>query len=190
MKKYGIDIDGVLLNFVSTFKAWLTERLNIDFRDKTISDYYWYKCIDGLSKETFWKEFNVFGREFRGYSKLDFMHGAEVGMRALLDSGNDIWIITHRPEYCINDTMEYLWRAFKIPENKIVFSKGTKSWDANQLGIDVFLDDALHHVFDIAENTDARTYLMDHPYNADFEHPEVTRVYSWNDFLLCEGIYG
>jgi uncharacterized HAD superfamily protein len=193
MKKYGIDLDGVVFDFVSAFMAFINKKENKSLAYSDITDYYWHNCIDWLDKDMWNKHFNVFGHS-GGYARLPFYDGAKEGLTTLVDDPDtEVHIITQRPDYSELDTLWAVGLNFNISKHNITLSKacslgGSKAWDVIGLGVDVFLDDANHNVFDVAENTDAKVYLMDQPYNQGWTHPKITRVKDWNEFLKLEGI--
>ena len=187
VKKYGVDIDGVLMNFVSSFIEWFESRYDKTIAYEDITDYYWYECVPWITEKMFWDEFHKFGQEYKGYKNLELYKDAATGFKTLMQYG-DVWIITFRPDYSREDTVRIINEIFDFPADRIIFSKGTKSVEINELGLDVFIDDAEHNVYDVATNTEAKAYIMDQPYNRDFKHDRVVRVKDWEGFLRSEKI--
>lgn len=187
-KIYGIDLDGVCFDFVNVFSRWLKIRLNIDYSDSEIGDYYWYKTIDCLSKEDFEKEFNNFSLH-NMYELLEPMPDSIKAIQYLIKNAKDIWFITGRPHSTFEQTTKALKQHFDVESDRVIFSSGSdyKSNVVNRLGIDVFIDDGPHYVDSLVENTNAKVYLMcNYPYSKKTKSKEAIRISSWNEFLEKE----
>ena len=187
-KVYGIDLDGVCVDFVLIFSAWLKAALGLSYNDSAITDYHWHKCDLGISKEDFWREFDRFGKDFAMYEALSPMQDSKAGIDYLLNNAKDVWFITGRPHYAYEQTVNSLQREFGVSSDHIIFSSGGdyKSNVVNRLGIDVFIDDAPHYVKSLNENTSAKVYLMDATYNKNVDAPGITRVSGWKEFISKE----
>ena len=63
----------------------------------------------------------------------------------------------------------------------ILFSIGHKV-EANSIqsiSMDIFIDDSFTNCKSIAENSNAKVYIMTSRVNGNFNHEKITRVYSW-----------
>jgi len=187
-KIYGIDLDGVSVDFISDFSHFLKEYLDISYEDSEIIDYYWYKCDLGISENEFWDAFHVYGRKRKGYRKLNPLPGAIPGIKSLMTEAKDVWFITGRPHYAYEQTVKSLMEHFHIPSDHIIFSSGTdyKSNVVNRLGIDVFFDDAPHYAQSLVDNTPAKVYLMNTTYNQKVSDERIIRVNGWENFIKLE----
>jgi uncharacterized protein len=187
-KVYGIDLDGVSVDFITDFSKFLKEYLNVSYEDSEITDYHWYKCDLGISQDEFWSAFNVYGMRKKRYEHLLPLPYANDGIRMLLENAKDVWFITGRPHYAYEQTTKSLRRCFDIPSDRIIFSSGEdyKSNVVNRLGIDVFFDDAPHYSESIAKHTNAQVYLMNTTYNQEVSDPNIIRVDGWKDFIAKE----
>lgn len=186
-KRYGVDLDGVCFDFVSPFSGWLKQKLSIDYHDHEIVDYHWYNCIPGLSEKDFWNEFHKWGQS-GNYKTLELLPGAKDGVRWLLENAGDVYFITARPEYALDQTLECLSEHFEFDKNKLIFANGCngKVKEVNELGVDIMIEDAPHNAKEIVEKTAADIYLMDTSYNRDVKHDRIVRVKHWNEILTRE----
>ena len=186
-KVYGIDIDGVSVNFIEAFSKFLKRYLSVEYDDSQITDYYWHKCVPQVSEHMFWSAFNEFGRR-DGYKELPALPGAAEGIKYLLENAKDVWFITGRPHDAYEQTTHSLRSKFDVASDRLILSSGPdyKSNVVNRLGIDVFFDDAPHYAESIANNTNAKVYLMDSTYNKGVSDPKITRVRSWGEFIESE----
>lgn len=189
-RKFGIDLDGVCFDFVGAFSKWLKDRLNLSYDDNQITEYHWYNCVPGLTRDDFFREFHNFGHAGM-YGNLDLIPGCVVGIHKMLARGK-LWFVTARPDYAKNDTIEAVKRAFGLDERQIVFSGGKdyKATEVNHLDIDTFVEDGPQYALSIAKNTNAKVYLIDKPYNQNVEHSKIIRVKNWDEILDREGFDG
>ena len=187
-KIYGIDIDGVCVDFVGAFSRFLKNNLNVWYEDDDIKDYHWYNCDLGITKEDFDREFDNFGLNKEEYRLLSPILGARNAIQFLVRNAKDVWFITGRPHYAYEQTVDSLLNLFNIESDRIIFSSGKdyKSNVVNRLGVDVFIDDAPHYALSLANNTKAKVYLMDATYNKELNHSRITRVDSWREFVTKE----
>jgi 5'(3')-deoxyribonucleotidase len=107
--------------------------------------------------------------------------GAIEGVKKL-SLVSEIYIVTGRPLESLSDTMISLSRHFPDGIIKQHHFVKEKSQIVNKYKIDCVIDDGPHIAKDIIENTSARMFLMDKPYNALVNYPAI-RVKSWEDFL-------
>ena len=178
---YGVDLDGVVFNFVTPFSAYLKRNLNINYDDKDIVDYHWYNCIPGLEKAKFYKMFYDFCAN-GDFQDLKPLPGAKVAVDTLLDCGQ-VYFITSRPEITRFDSLVSLKRYFKIKDDQLIIAEKSKVDDVIRLRVTHFIDDAPRNVEEVATHTGANVYLMDQPYNKEVKHPGVIRISSWLEML-------
>lgn len=184
--KFGLDIDGVLVDFARPFNSWLEKSLGVKC-PAHITDYSWYKCVPGLTFEGFWTEFDRFGQS-GAYRDMPLIDGAKSAVRKIAEH-YDVWFITSRPDYATQDTYDAIHRDFGFEPSKVIMARsGKKSNEINKLGIKFFVEDAPHHAEDIAENTNCKLYLMDTHYNREVKHPRATRVSDWDEILWLRGL--
>lgn len=187
---YGVDLDGVSLQFIPDFSAFLKQKLNIDYSDDQIKNYYWHKCDLGITESDFWNLFHMYGQQLHRYRPLEPMPGAVEGIKYLMQNAKDVWFITGRPHYAYEQTVDSLEEKFGITSDHIIFSSGKdyKSNVVRRLRIDAFIDDAPHYAEAIASKTRAKCYLYDATYNQEVEEipGKLIRVSGWEDFINKE----
>lgn len=191
MKKvYGVDLDGVTFRFKQGLGLYIEDVLGIPYKEEEITSYYWYECVDGLSKEDFNRCFHEFG-EGGGYRDLDPLPGAIEGIKKILKNGHAVRFITSRPKYAYRDTLECLVEHGLDTNTHLHFAEGDKSIYIKRYNVDVFIDDSPFTVPEIVSNTRAQIYCMDHLFNRDLDDNDgewFKRVHSWDEFLKAEGI--
>lgn len=191
MKKvYAIDLDGVLFDFKSGLGLYIEDKIGIPYKEDDIVNYYWHECIDELSKEDFFKCFHDFGMN-GGYRDLDALPGAIEGVKKLVKDGHRVRLITNRPAYSYKDTVESLVIHGLINDKttSLHFVEGSKSPHMRKFNVDVAIDDSPYIIPDIATNTRAQIYCMDHSFNRHLDDNNggwFKRVFSFNEFLEME----
>jgi len=190
-KTYGVDLDGVLCSFITSFVAWLNNNLNTDIKEEDIKSYYWYEDKNNkITKEEFFREFDRFGIEGHGYRNLELLPYAKKTLRRINDAGHKIHYITSRPAYALQDTIDY-FEEHKFPQREnLHFVEGPKSKFNKKLNVDVFIDDSPTILEDITTNTRATIYCMDYLYNRHLNDSlgYYTRVSGLDEFLMKEGL--
>jgi len=183
---YGIDLDGVSFKFCQAFCKWLYHRTGVYCNANNLTDYYWYKCVPGLTEEVFWKEFHEFGRA-AGYRNLDLIPETISSLRSLEAAGHKLVYITHRPIYSFFDTIEAL-KEHDFPQREsLVYVKDSKVEWVNELGVDVYIDDSPNVLPELCGKTKTKVYCRDYAYNRHLDL-DFTRVSSWSEFLELEGV--
>ena len=188
-KVYGFDIDGCLTDFLNAFRMWLNDALPVFLDEHEITSYYWYETTD-ISKEDFFTEFDKFGIEGHGYRHLKLLDGAKECLQRIHDAGHEIHYITNRPQYALQDTIDY-FKEHEFPQSEnLHFACGSKSPLIRELNIDVFIEDSPSTLEDITINTRATIYCRDYQYNRHLDDSLNwwVRVGSLNEFMEIEGI--
>lgn len=192
-KVYGIDLDGVCFDFLNAFRCWLNDALHIDIKEHEVTDYYWYKSSKDINEKQFWKEFDKFGIGGHGYRHLKLLEGAVEGLSAIDAAGHDIFYITNRPPYAIEDTKISIAKAGFPQQHNLHFAKGDKAPLIKKFNIDVFIDDSPTTVARLAANTRAQIYCRNYKFNEHLDDNDgkwFRRVNNWSEFLIQEGIRG
>jgi len=189
-KTYGIDLDGVSFDFKGGLGRYIEDVLGIPYREEEITHYYWHECVEGLSEEEFNKLFHEFGRA-GGYRDLDPLPGAIEGIKRIIAEGNKVRFITNRPEYAYLDTVECLIQHGLDVGTYLHFADGSKVPYIKKYNVDVFIDDSPYTIPEIAADTRAQIYCMDHGFNRELDDNNgqwFTRVHNWSEFLEAEGL--
>ncbi|MEX1026697.1 MAG: hypothetical protein WD049_01630 [Candidatus Paceibacterota bacterium] len=101
----------------------------------------------------------------------------------------DIYLVTARPRQFRDPTRKWITRHLPQLVERVFFTCETpggasrpKSDVCKELGVSVFVDDALHHAEDLAPAVE-KVFLFDAPWNQKSENlpANVARVYSWGE---------
>jgi len=109
--------------------------------------------------------------------------GSLEGLAGLAELGS-IHIITTRPTSAVKDTLAWLnLMTDKIDLAGIHILSHHQPKSGVQPTPDVFIDDGMHNIQDIAENTDSWAIIYDQPWNQrpveNVNFPKVVRAYGW-----------
>jgi len=188
-KIYGFDIDGCHTDFVGPFSEAL-RRAGFEMPEREeITSYYWHECVDGISKDEFWVEFNKFTEE-RGYENLPLLPEAKSVIDRVVAAGHELHFITNRPIDAYEQTIK-AFESYGFPTENLHFAEGAKSPMINELDIDVFVEDSPSTILDIMKNTCADVYCMDQPYNRHIDEYNLVglvRIGNWKEFMGREGL--
>jgi len=183
IKRWGIDIDGVMYHWDKTARYMLREILpNSPYskdgplgREATT----WTYIKDNIAPEHWswlWNEGVQLGLFRHGH----MFPGTIQAIRKLAERG-DVIAITTRPKQAVPDTLA--WLAYqKLPIAGIHILTREEPKSSVLPHCDVYLDDKPENCDDLAENTAGKVFLMTRPNNlwSTFN----PRVYGWSDFLL------
>jgi uncharacterized HAD superfamily protein len=187
----GLDIDGVLADFLPPFLKLLENRAGkgpIDplsivdpsfvthpFLTREIID----SCMVDVSYDpAFWD----------GLAPLP----TAGQWQALEDLSREerLVFVTHRYErdsYSIHNTTCTWLRRHGIRNPTVYFTQNHKSELVRDLKLQVFVDDRHENCLDIAENTEAFVMMPDRCYNNSFQHPKVKRIQDLEDLFTYLG---
>jgi uncharacterized HAD superfamily protein len=183
----GLDIDGVLADFVTPFlqllerragggpidpasitdpnfqrHPFLTQEMIYDCMVETSYDPEFWRVLEPLPSRDQWNALDQMARE------------------------HEVVFITHRwvrDTYDINQvTCDWL-RRHGIGSPVVHFTQEKKSQLVNQLRIELFVDDRHENCEDVATQTDARVMMPHRPYNQAFDHPKVQRIHDLNELF-------
>ena len=196
------DVDGVLLEWEHHFTKWLQLR---SYFDKNGNRNYPYKLLDsnhndydmskrfGISKETISQEIREFNRSAWMGTQRPMLE-SQTWVKLLHAEGWTFVPITSQT----SDIPGQALRKKRLGElfGEHVFSNyhilGTGADKDSALA--EFHDTGLYWVEDKPKNALAglkyglKPILIDHPYNRDFNHPDIIRVNNWKQIheILCK----
>lgn len=165
----GIDIDGVIADFVEEFIKVIKERYDFDLKEKEIIYHDLYQVL-GITKSESLELINeTLNRD------LNIIKDADIYID-LLSMKNDIYILTARN---INLTSIEKWlKKHNIKYNDIVvFEEGGKNFCDKKL--DVIIDDNLKEAIGFIGKCE-KIIIFDHPWNQTLDiHNSFYRVSNW-----------
>jgi uncharacterized HAD superfamily protein len=182
----GLDIDGVLADFITPFLKLLELRTGTGSIDPaSITDPNFqqhpfltgeiiFECMEAASYDPdFW----------RAMSPL--LSSDQWQMLDRISNEHDVVFITHRwvrNTYDINQiTCDWLRRHGLTRRPVVHFTQEKKSALIRKLGIELFVDDRHENCEDVATETDAVVLMPLRPYNQAFSHPKVRRIHELDE---------
>lgn len=184
----GLDIDGVVADFLSPFLLRLEKRIgkgpipaealtSVDFTaHPALTEEAVEACADAVRRDPlFWEG-------------LDSLLSREQWRRleALSRSGQ-LSFITHRTgheSWDIHAVTTEWFRRHGITSPDVHMVENQKSAVVEKLGVVLFVDDNYDNCRDVAERTSARVLMPHHPYNRSFTHPGVTRIMNFDEVFV------
>ena len=187
----GLDIDGVLADFISPFLRVLAERTGngpIDLESVTdpnftnhplITTEILSECVADISCEpNFWQGL-VPLPSAEQWRTLDRLSHKEK-----------LVFITHRCEQKSYDIAEVTCDWLKkhgISKPVVYFTQSYKSALIDKLNVELFVDDRHENCRDVAENTEAVVLMPHRSYNQSFNHPRVQRIQGLHELFAYIG---
>ena len=170
--KIGVDIDGVISNFVKNFKIIVKEQYDIDLKENDIYVHDLYLVL-GISKS---EAYNLIIKCLS--QNLELIDGAKTGMIQLYKE-HEIFILTARPKELNGLTEKWLIKN-NIPYHKLLHLDEGNKHEAG-LNLDVIIEDNLVDVINLIDKT-KMVLLYDHPWNRTLDVKGlIKRVYSWDE---------
>ncbi len=185
-KILGVDFDGVLIECTEAMVEYHNTHYGTSFKTEDMVSFNWGE-VWGCGPEEAERRFNDFvTTEFHNEAKE--VAGARDALKRL-SRLYEVVIVTGRAESAREATVGWLMRNFLGFYREIHFTdylntdhskRRLKSDVVKEVGISVFVDDALPFAIDVTQ-TGVPVLLFDAPWNQG-EVPEgVTRVHSWAD---------
>lgn len=176
MKKVCLDIDGVVLNMSEGLKIYLRKQ-NIDFHPENVITYNFGGDI-GCSKSAV---YNVF-RNIDFYRNIPFIDGSVEAINRLKQK-----VIVQAYTTVVDVPEIYQLRSSLCKELGLVGMPyiGNKPVISD---IDAIFDDCLGvHKDWIRNNSSAKQYLIDAPYNQKIKENELSFTH-WNNVIRCKNL--
>lgn len=176
----GIDIDGVLADYVKGFVAFINKTLGTDYDYTQVKEYNVPKSL-GLSVNE-GKLLKDLYRRSGAKRTLPTMPGAAEFTKRLKSMGVNIILLTARPEDKYSsiyyDTLHWL-RENDIEFDLLLFDKSKGERLDKVLGderkLDFFVDDVLKNLEDVSKYTN-QLFLVNKPYNIGLPDLELKRI--------------
>lgn len=173
--KIGIDIDGVIADFVTSFRAIIKEKFDLEFGYEDIREHDLYKVLGIGEQEAVELIISTFDYN------LNTQPDAIESIRKL-SKDHEIVLITARPKEVEDITKKWL-KEKGIEYNKlIIVTEGNKHLTEKE-GFDVIIDDHLKEIIRWTQKVPL-VLVYNHPWNKSLNiKNNFERVYSWEDIL-------
>jgi hypothetical protein len=176
----GLDIDGVLADFISPFLQILSERLGdgpIDPVSITDPNFMNHPLIAAEIITECIAEVSSDPRFWEALAPLPSLE--QWGALDRLSRNDKLVFVTHRCQQSSYDisrvTCDWL-RKHGISNPLVYFTQTYKSELIDTLKVELFVDDRHENCRDVAENTQAVVLMPHRSYNQTFNHPRVQRI--------------
>ncbi len=186
-KVIGFDLDDILLNFNDTLRAYYNTVYKTHFEREHMISFHLDKLWGLPMEETAERVLQFYNHE----SHLNALpvEGSMEGIEKLAKN-HTLFLITAKPELLREKTEEWLTKYFPGMFAGVHFTnhfigdtgKRKKSEVCLELGIEVFVEDALHNAQDVAD-AGIPVLLFDTPWNQAEVLPPITRVFSWPEIV-------
>lgn len=183
-KRIGLDVDGVLYNFVHGVQYMWSQRYELPDREDIALDLSRYDL--GMPREDWdWAcskpQSDYLYRHAHLYSgAIEFVYDlAELG---------DVVLLTARPTSASKVTLQWVTYTFDHEDKPFPFSEVHILGDGrakSEIPCDVYIDDRLDNIFELWQNTKAKLILLDRPWNRDnlLDFPLPYRATSFEEVL-------
>jgi len=184
--KIGIDIDDVLAEFARGYLEKYKEKYGKEVKFEDIFSFDLWKPL-GISKQESIELADSY-YDSPEFDNIDLVEGAFEIIKKL-NKEHKLFFITSRPLKIKDKTNLFLNKYFSDINFELVFSndffgsqRKSKSEICRELGIGLLIEDNKSYSLDCAKKG-IKVFLFDKPWNKNFEHENVERVYSWNEIL-------
>lgn len=184
----GIDMDDVLMYFNEHMLRFLNKKYGTNHQRKDSFDF---------TLENVWKESSEIVQrkilEFymsAEHDQTESYPGAIEGVRALKAAGHDLHVITSKPDMLRGRTEAWLGQHFPGMFTEVHFmnhlhstnKKMSKAEACKNLGVEIFIDDAIHNAKNVA-TLGIPVLLLDAPWNQEKVDAPIVRVMSWEEIV-------
>jgi len=186
-KRYGFDLDDVILNFMESFRVFHNENYGTSHELEDYTDFHLENIIDNCTGEEMRNRIDIFYNSHE-HKNAEPIHGALEVLKKLSEK-YELIIITAKPEELREQTISWLDTHLPNIFSEVVFTnhfqgagqKRSKGDVCLELGIEAFVDDAIHNAENVA-SAGVPVLLLDAPWNRKFEETEyIKRVHNWEE---------
>lgn len=184
--KIGIDIDDVVVDFISPFLEYYNSRTGRNFLFEEVFSYHFEDFLGCTKEQAIQAVRDFYGTE--AFDQLKPLPGALEGIKILSENNNLVYI-TARHAKAKSKTP--LWLNNKLPEikSRVIYTgelergrKVTKAEVCLSERIELMLEDSRYHSLECAE-AGISTILFDKPWNQGIRHVNIVRVRGWEEAL-------
>lgn len=173
--KIGVDIDGVISDYVTSFRKLIKEEYGVDFGYDDIHQHDLWKVLGLPKKETLQLIIKTFDYD------LGFQIGALDGLKTLAEK-HEVVLVTARPPVVKQKTIDWI-KLHNISHSKLIFSKEGDKHCLYHENFDVIIDEHLEEISNWIGKT-AKILVFNHPWNKSMNiKNHFIRVYSWENIL-------
>ena len=183
----GIDIDDTISETFETLLPYaqkytienLKRKSEIDMNQDFL-DHFYIVYMNKWNKEEatdFWNKY--YGKILREVNIKKF---AAEAIYRLKQEGHKIYLITARwdmPNDNIQEITKQWLKENNVEYDELVINASDKLQLIKEKNIDIFIDDSFSNCKNVAENSDAKVYMMTSRVNSNFHDSKIERVYSW-----------
>ena len=179
--RLGVDVDGVILDSVPLYRTAFEKR-GYTTTDESIFPFNKAYGTDAKTTEEICKEVEQL-------TDIPLIPGAQILNKIvnLPHIESPIHFVSSRSLDSWDATYDALTRHFPLPFDFDLFCEVDKGWYCNEYELDFFVEDGPPHIRDIFWNSTTKIYILDKPYNQQFNFPEtfkVLRVKNWDEVLI------
>ena len=184
--KWGIDLDGCLVNFNEGFAQRLRTKgaLVPSFVTKWPDTWHWpHEYATSEQVQQAWNEVWASPTFWRDLEPLPEVDLAEMGqrLRTLVADGHELYFLTHRQGVRVHaQSVEWLKLHLGLKNPQVIIVPGSKAKVALELELDVVLDDMPQAMDAYSDATwrDAtlRPFMLVRPYNANLAYSGLRNV--------------
>lgn len=168
--RVGVDIDGVVANFVAAFLPLVPERYGITIRERDIYVHDLYLVLGVRPHEALDLIRDTIRQDLQPYP------GAVRGLKRLRKS-HEVTLVTARPTDMMDVTRDWLENRGIAYDGLLHFEEGLKH--TNNYSFDAFVDDHLREALGFVERV-PHIIVFDHPWNRTFNVGRlIHRVSNW-----------
>jgi len=174
--KIGIDIDGVITDFVDTFKEVVKEKYHVHLQEEQIREHDLYKVLGIPSEKLRELVMEVFPQDLQPQPKA-------VETIQKIAQNHEIYIITAREPETLDLSEKWL-KNHNVPYSRLAFIKeGDKHKFIEEHDLDVVIDDNMKEITNwigVVPNI----LVFDHPWNQSLNIANsFTRVKNWDEIF-------
>jgi len=183
----GIDIDDTISETFETLLPYSQKYTIQDLKRKSninlegnLSDHFYIVYINGWNEQEaleFWEKY--YAEILR---QLNIKKFASEVINKLKQEGHKIYLITARWDMRADNVKEITeqWlRDNNVVYDELIINASDKLKIAQEKKIDIFIDDSFNNCKSIADETEAKVYLMNTKINEKLSAENIKRVYSW-----------
>ena len=172
--KIGIDIDGVISDFVKDFIIVVKKEYGLDLREQDIYAHDLFLVL-GITEE---EAMELIRKNL--IRDLDLIPGVKESLDKLRNE-NEIYLLTARPDDLNNITKDWLKRK-EIPYDELIHLNEGEKHQVN-LGLDIIVEDNLKDAIRWL-NKSNKVIILDHPWNRSLNVRKLfLRAFNWQEIV-------